>query len=134
MSHIFPDTRVAPSELLHRSVPKTKASIDDIARRLRGLPPSDSAAYTPAASHCAMWDKQSFELQRAVMRRLSPGELGELLSTRYLPLVLVIAPEQGEVDAIGSLDALRAIQQFYKNRLTLPHCPCNGWTIKILHV
>ena len=134
MSHIFPDTRVAPSELLHRSVPKTKASIDDIARRLRGLPPNDSATYTPSASHCAMWDKQSFELQRAVMRRLSPGELGELLSTRYLPLVLVIAPEQGEVDAIGSLDALRAIQQFYKNRLTLPHCPCNGWTIKILHV
>lgn len=127
-------TGAAPSELLHRSVPKTKASIDDIARRLRGLPPSDSAAYTPAASHCAMWDKQSFELHRAVMRRLSPGELGELLSTRYLPLVLVIAPEQGEVDAIGSLDALRAIQQFYKNRLTLPHCPCNGWTIKILHV
>ena len=134
MSHIFPDTRVAPSELLHRSVPKTKASIDDIARRLRGLPPNDSATYTPSASHCAMWDKQSFELQRAVMRRLSPGELNELMDSRYLPLVLVIAPEHGEVDAIGSLDALRAIQQFYKNRLTLPHCPCNGWTIKILHV
>lgn len=127
-------TGVAPSELVNLRVPKTKASIDDIARRLRGLPPSDSAAYTPAASHCAMWDKQSFELQRAVMRRLSPGELGELMDSRYLPLVLVIAPEQGEVDAIGSLDALRAIQQFYKNRLTLPHCPCNGWTIKILHV
>ena len=127
-------TGVAPSELVNLRVPKTKASIDDIARRLRGLPPSDSAAYTPAASHCAMWDKQSFELQRAVMRRLSPGELGELMDSRYLPLVLVIAPEQGEVDAIGSLDALRAIQQFYKNRLTLPHCPCNGWTINILHV
>lgn len=122
-------------QLTHK--PKTRETIQDIARRLRGQPPSshDTKHYTPPHTFCTLWETMDFDLHRAITRRLTPAEQAAATNSHLKPLVLVINSTigDGDADAIGSLPAMLALEQVYKQITTLPNCPAPGWTTKILH-